>query len=117
MAYNNYLSIVTAGLAANIPAAPTSVADLAEYPRFYVATDTLALYAYDPSNAAWWLVIQLAPVTVANLPTTHLKKGSLAMVSDLTFTAGTTAVGATAAGSGTGQALVSWSTGTTWKIA
>lgn len=123
MSFNSYLGVFSAGLAANLPSAPAGVTfggassggDLPAIPRFYFATDTLGLYEYDSANAAYVLLFQLKPVTVASLPTANLKKGTLAMVSDSNITTGGLP-GDTVAGSGTKQVLVSYSTGTTWLV-
>lgn len=83
MAYNLYGSLFTFGLAA---ALPTSV-DNPNMPRFYYATDTNALYVWNPSHtggAAWELQFQLKPVAFAALPVTGRITGSEAFVSDAT---------------------------------
>jgi hypothetical protein len=51
MSYNLWQSIITAGLAANLPLA--SALDNPTQPRFYYATDTNILYRYNPSTLAW----------------------------------------------------------------
>lgn len=83
MAWQDYLNLFQSGLAANLP---TSV-DNPTVPRFYYATDTNALYVWNPSHsggAAWELQYQLKPVTFANLPTTGKIIGTEAYVTDAT---------------------------------
>lgn len=62
MAWNDYASIVTAGLDANLPTASTL--DYPTLARFYLATDTNILYRYNPTSKAW-VSTGGAPVTVA----------------------------------------------------
>lgn len=83
MAFNNYLSLGLSGLAANLP---TSV-DNPTVPRTYYATDTNAVYMWNPvkvGGAGWDLLYQLKPVTFANLPTTGKIIGTEATVTDAT---------------------------------
>lgn len=80
MAFNLELSLFTSGLAANLP---TSV-DIPSIPRTYYATDTNAVYVWNPSTAAWNLMYQLKPVAFASLPTVGKIVGSEAFVTDAT---------------------------------
>lgn len=110
---NGYLSILQAGLVANLPTV-ASDPDGA-LPKIYYATDTNAFYVLNPAHtggADWELLMQVKPVTVANLPTAKLIAGTEAVVSDAT----TPAVGATVAGAGAVQCAVIWN-GAAWKVA
>lgn len=49
--YNLWQSIITSGLAANLPTA--SALDNPTQARFYYATDTNVLFRYNPSTLAW----------------------------------------------------------------
>jgi hypothetical protein len=110
---NGYLSILQAGLIANLPTVDSD-AD-GPLPKIYYATDTNAVYILNPAHAggaAYELLMQFKPVTVANLPTANLITGSEAVVSDAT----TPALGSTVAGAGAVQVAVIWN-GTNWKVA
>lgn len=49
MAWNDYLNIVSAGLAANRPTSP----DKPELPRVYIATDTGSVSLWNPTARVW----------------------------------------------------------------
>lgn len=83
MAFNDYLSLNTRGLAANLPTA----LDNPSISRTYYATDTNAIYMWNPDRAggaAWDLLYQLKPVAFASLPVTGKIIGSEAVVNDAT---------------------------------
>lgn len=110
MAYNLYLSLFTADLAANLPTAAN--VDNPKVARIFYATDTKATFFWNNSaTQAWELQQQLSAVTVALLPTTNRIIGSLAFVSDAT----TPAIGSIVAGAGAVLAQVRWD-GTNWRV-
>jgi hypothetical protein len=110
---NGYLSLFSAGLAANLPSASSD--NDGNLPKLYYATDTNALYSLNPAHsggADWELLFQLKPVTVANLPTSKIIAGTLAVVSDAT----TPSVGGALTGGSNVQCAAIYS-GSAWKVA
>lgn len=109
MAFNLYLALCTADLLANLPTAAN--VDNPKMARVFYATDTKALYVWNPIAVAWELQQKLSASTVALLPTANLIIGSLAYVSDAT----TPAIGSIVAGAGAVIAGVRWD-GTNWRV-
>lgn len=110
MAWQDYLNMVQFGTSSQLTVSP----DNPTVARVFYATDTNALYVWNPSHtggAAWELLFQAKPVTVAQLPTQNLIPGTEAVVSDATAPA----LGATVAGAGAVQVIVIWS-GAAWKV-
>lgn len=108
--YNDYLSIVTRGLLAALPAAASL--DIPSIPRIFYATDTRATYFYNPASLAWELQTQQVATTFALLPTANLVSGSRAIVTDMTAAP---VIGAAAAGAGAVRCPVNWD-GAAWRV-